>query len=134
VHNGLRDKIPWKNDSCTRGKHANGLVLLLYFAVMLFIFILLIKRLSRDCTVLTPTVLCFASETSNARSPGPLAYRLTPLPNSVTKSLSPPPLSSANSSGSTVNTLNNMYFSMVYPQPSPLPRPTVKEAINLFSH
>ncbi|KAG2545664.1 hypothetical protein PVAP13_9KG223841 [Panicum virgatum] len=23
-HNGARDRVPWKNDSCMRGKHANG--------------------------------------------------------------------------------------------------------------
>ncbi|KAK3149245.1 hypothetical protein QOZ80_3AG0214830 [Eleusine coracana subsp. coracana] len=94
-HNGLRDKIPWKNDSCTKGKHANG-------------------------------------ETSSTRSPGSLAYRLTPLPNLGTNSLSPPPLSSASSSGSTANAPNSMHYSIAYPQPSPLPRPNGKEAINLF--
>ncbi|TVU44852.1 hypothetical protein EJB05_04313 [Eragrostis curvula] len=97
THNGARDKIPWKNDSCTRGKHANG-------------------------------------ETSNARSPGSLAYRLTPLPNLGTNSLSPPPLSSASSSGSTGHTAIGMHYSIAYPQPSPLPRPNGKEAINMFSH
>jgi len=98
-HNGARDKVPWKNDSCMRGKHANG------------------------------------SETSSARSSGSLAFRLTtPLPNSGTNSLSPPPLSSASSSGSAAHTPNGMNFSVTYPQPSPLPKPNGKEAINLILH
>jgi serine/threonine protein kinase len=97
-HSGARDKVPWKNDSCMRGKHANG-------------------------------------ETSSARSSGSLAYRLTtPLPNSGTNSLSPPPLSSASSSGSANHTPKGMNFSVTYPQPSPLPKPNGKEAINLILH
>lgn len=107
-HSGARDKIPWKNDSCVRGKHANG-------------------------------------ETSSARSSGSLAYRLTtPLPHLGTNSLSPPPLSSASSSGSATHTPNGMHFSVAthtptgmhfsvaYPQPSPLRKPNGKEAINLI--
>ncbi|CAN6297674.1 unnamed protein product [Urochloa humidicola] len=97
-HSGARDKVPWKNDSCMRGKHAN-------------------------------------SETSSARSSGSLAYRLTtPLPNLGTNSLSPPPLSSASSSGCATHTPNGMHFSVAYPQPSPLPKPNGKEAINLILH
>lgn len=82
--------------------------------------------------MLTPAVLYSAGETSSNGSPGSLAYRLAPPPNLGTDSLSPPPLSSA--SGSTVNTSNSMHFSLAYPQPSPFPRPSGKEAINLFSH
>ncbi|OEL22826.1 Mitogen-activated protein kinase kinase kinase YODA [Dichanthelium oligosanthes] len=97
-HNGARDNVPWKSDSCMRGKHANG-------------------------------------ETSSARSSGSLAYRLTtPLPNLGTNSLSPPPLSSASSSGSAAHTPNSMHFSVAYRQPSPLPKPNGKEIINLVSH
>ncbi|CAN6309211.1 unnamed protein product [Urochloa humidicola] len=97
-HSCARDKVPWKNDSCMRGKHAN-------------------------------------SESSSARSSGSLAYRLmTPLPNLGTNSLSPPPLSSASSSGSATHTPNGMHFSVAYPQPSPLPKPNGKEAINLILH
>ncbi|KAF8709874.1 hypothetical protein HU200_029587 [Digitaria exilis] len=97
-HNGARDKVPWKSDSCMRGKHANG-------------------------------------ETSSARSSGSLAYRLmTPLPNLVSNSLSPPPLSSTSSSGSAAHTPNGMHFSIAYRQPSTLPKPNGKEAINLISH
>lgn len=74
-------------------------------------------------------------ETSSARSSESLAYRLmTPLPNLGTNSLSPPPLSSASSSGSAAHTPNSMHFSVPYHQPSPLPKPNGKEAINLVSH
>ncbi|KAL6894009.1 hypothetical protein ACP4OV_008107 [Aristida adscensionis] len=73
-------------------------------------------------------------ETSTARSSGSVGYRSTPPPNFGSNSLSPPPLSSASSSGSAAHTANNMHFSITYPQPSPLPKPNGKEAINLFSH
>ena len=59
---------------------------------------------------------------------------MTPLPNLGTNSLSPPPLSSASSSGSAAHIPNSMHFSVAYHQPSPLPKPNGKEAINLISH
>jgi len=132
-HNGARDRVPWKNDSCMRGKHANGWVLLLHYAVFLIYWWKV--RVIWDCQLLTPGIFYSGSETSSARSSGPLGLRLTtPLPNSGTNSLPPPPLSSASSSGSATHTPNGMNFSVAYPQPSPLPKPNGKEAINLILH
>ncbi|KAL6636864.1 hypothetical protein ACP70R_024436 [Stipagrostis hirtigluma subsp. patula] len=73
-------------------------------------------------------------ETSSTRSSGSSAYCVTLLPNYGSNSLSPPPLSSASSSGPAAHTPNSMHFSIGYPQPSPLPKPNGKEAINLISH
>ncbi|CAL4936121.1 unnamed protein product [Urochloa decumbens] len=74
-------------------------------------------------------------ETSSTRSSGSLTYRsTTPLPNFGTYCLSPPPLSSASSSSSATHTPNGMHFSVAYRQPSPLPKPNGKEAINLILH
>ena len=85
--------------------------------------------------IITPAILYSDSETNSARSSGSLAYRLmTPLPNLGTNSLSPPPLSSASSSGSAAHIPNSMHFSVAYHQPSPLPKPNGKEAINLILH
>uniref|UniRef100_A0A0D9ZDK2 mitogen-activated protein kinase kinase kinase n=1 Tax=Oryza glumipatula TaxID=40148 RepID=A0A0D9ZDK2_9ORYZ len=75
-------------------------------------------------------------ETSSARSPGSLSNRvavgLTALPNLETRSLSPTPMSLRSSPGSAAHT-PSMHFSIAYHQPSPLPRPNGKEAINLFT-
>ncbi|XP_052148523.1 mitogen-activated protein kinase kinase kinase 5-like [Oryza glaberrima] len=75
-------------------------------------------------------------ETSSARSPGSLSNRvavgLTALPNLETRSLSPTPMSLRSSPGSAAHT-PSMHFSIAYHQPSPLPRPNGKEAINLFA-
>uniref|UniRef100_A0A0D3FPF7 mitogen-activated protein kinase kinase kinase n=1 Tax=Oryza barthii TaxID=65489 RepID=A0A0D3FPF7_9ORYZ len=75
-------------------------------------------------------------ETSSARSPGSLSNRvavgLTTLPNLETRSLSPTPMSLRSSPGSAAHT-PSMHFSIAYHQPSPLPRPNGKEAINLFT-
>uniref|UniRef100_A0A0D9ZDK1 mitogen-activated protein kinase kinase kinase n=1 Tax=Oryza glumipatula TaxID=40148 RepID=A0A0D9ZDK1_9ORYZ len=75
-------------------------------------------------------------ETSSARSPGSLSNRvavgLTALPNLETRSLSPTPMSLRSSPGSAAHT-PSMHFSIAYHQPSPLPRPNGKEAINLLN-
>ncbi|KAF0888370.1 hypothetical protein E2562_014192 [Oryza meyeriana var. granulata] len=75
-------------------------------------------------------------ETSSARSPGSLSNRvtvgLTALPNLETHSLSPQPMSLRSSPGSAAHTPSSMHFSIAYHQPSPLPRPNGKEALNLF--
>uniref|UniRef100_A0A0E0KJD8 mitogen-activated protein kinase kinase kinase n=1 Tax=Oryza punctata TaxID=4537 RepID=A0A0E0KJD8_ORYPU len=76
-------------------------------------------------------------ETSSARSPGSLSNRvavgLTALPNLETRSLSPTPMSLRSSPGSAAHTPSSMHFSIAYHQPSPLPRPNGKEAINLLN-
>jgi serine/threonine protein kinase len=136
VHSGARDKVPRKNDSCKRGKHANGWVHVLPCSVYFFGWsVYLVMKGSRYLSFLTPAILHSDSETSSARSSGSLTYRLmTPLPNLGTNSLSPPPLSSASNSGSAAHTPKIMHFSVAYHRPSPLPKPNGKEAINLISH
>uniref|UniRef100_A0A0E0GU68 mitogen-activated protein kinase kinase kinase n=1 Tax=Oryza nivara TaxID=4536 RepID=A0A0E0GU68_ORYNI len=114
-HNA-RDKKSCKIVSCMRGKN----------------------MITTGPSSLNPAIsfLFPASETSSARSPGSLSNRvavgLTALPNLETRSLSPTPMSLRSSPGSAAHT-PSMHFSIAYHQPSPLPRPNGKEAINLFT-